>query len=147
MVDHGIRVQPDRDARSGDGWHDMLLEDLKLNLRTARANRAARASAGNDRPSVGTVRASAPWTEFRTWRRGRPFVGTILTIVAGIEMFFSGQLDLGSIPVAAGIEGLQVASIPVVMVLLGILTMFMPQHRIFYGVSSLVISVYSLIGL
>jgi hypothetical protein len=105
----------------------MLLEDLKLNIRTARR--------------------SAPWSEFRAWRQNRPFVGTLLTIVAGIEMFFSGQLDLGNIHVQVGIEGLQSTIIPVIMITLGLLTMFMPQHRIFYGVISLVVSVYSLIGL
>jgi hypothetical protein len=112
----------------------MLLEDLKLNIRTARAN-------------IHTARQSAPSSEFRAWRQKRPFVGTVLTILAGIEMFFSGQLDLGNIHVQVGIEGLQSTIIPVIMVMLGLLTMFMPQHRIFYGVISLVVSVYSLIGL
>jgi hypothetical protein len=31
-------------------------------------------------------------------------------------------------------------------VLLGLLALFMPQHRIFYGVIALVVAVYSLIG-
>jgi len=121
----------------------MLLEDLKLNLRTARAHARTRRTAA---PLTG-LKTSAPWQEFRTWRRGRPFVGAILTMLAGIEMFFSGQLDLGNIHVQVGIEGLQSTIIPVILVTLGLLTMFMPQHRIFYGVISLAVSVYSLIGL
>ena len=67
-------------------------------------------------------------------------------MLAGIEMFFSGQLDIGHIHVQVGIEGFQATVIPVALVLLGILAMLMPAHRIFYGVITLVIAVYSLIG-
>jgi len=83
---------------------------------------------------------------FPAWRCQRPFVGGILAALAGMEMFFSGQLDVGNIHVQVGIEGLQATIIPVLMVLLGILAMLMPVHRIFYGVIVLVLSVYSLIG-
>jgi hypothetical protein len=83
---------------------------------------------------------------FRTWTRGRPFVGSVLTILAGVEMFFSGQLDIGHIHVQVGVEGFQATIIPVAMILLGLLVLFMPQHRIFYGVISLVVAIYSLIG-
>ena len=83
---------------------------------------------------------------FRAWRRRRPLVGAVLTVLAGVEMFFSGQLDVGKIHVQVGIEGLQATIIPVLMVLLGVLVIAMPVHRIFYGVISLVVSVYSLIG-
>jgi hypothetical protein len=121
----------------------MLLEDLKLNIRTARARRAAVSEGTADR-QVTTGRQSSG---FRAWRAGRPFTGAVLTMIAGIELFFSGQLDLGNIHVSVGIAGLQSTVIPVIMVTLGILTIFMPQHRIFYGVISLVVSVYSLIGL
>jgi hypothetical protein len=84
--------------------------------------------------------------EFRAWSAKRPFVGSMLTILAGIEMFFSGQLDIGHIHVQVGIEGFQATIIPIALVLLGVLAMTMPVHRIFYGVISLVVAVYSLIG-
>jgi hypothetical protein len=83
---------------------------------------------------------------FGAWYRQRPFVGGVLTVLAGVEMFFSGQLDIGKIHVQVGIEGMQATIIPVVLVVLGILAVLMPVHRIFYGVISLVVSVYSLIG-
>ncbi|WP_416348806.1 DUF6114 domain-containing protein [Microbacterium sp. STN6] len=67
-------------------------------------------------------------------------------MLAGIEIFFSGQLDIGKIHVHVGIEGLQATIIPVLLVLLGILVIAMPAHRIFYGVIALVVSVYSLVG-
>ena len=90
--------------------------------------------------------ASSRLAMFSAWRCQRPFVGGILAALAGVEMFFSGQLDVGNIHVQVGIEGLQATIIPVLMVLLGILAMLMPVHRIFYGVIVLVLSVYSLIG-
>lgn len=86
------------------------------------------------------------WSDFVAWSRRRPFVGGVLTVFAGVEMFFSGQLDIGKIHVQVGIEGLQATIIPILLVVLGVLAIAMPVHRIFYGVISLVVSVYSLIG-
>jgi hypothetical protein len=83
---------------------------------------------------------------FRTWAHRRPFLGGVLVALAGAEMFFSGQLDIGKIHVQVGIEGLQATIIPVLLVLLGVLAVTMPVHRIFYGVLALAVSVYSLIG-
>ena len=83
---------------------------------------------------------------FASWRRARPFAGGVLTVLAGVELFFSGQLDIGNIHVQLGIEGFQATIIPVLLVLLGMLAVLMPVHRIFYGVISLAVSVYSLIG-
>ncbi|MFF1574751.1 DUF6114 domain-containing protein [Leifsonia sp. NPDC058292] len=85
-------------------------------------------------------------TRFGAWRRGRPFVGGLLVALSGIELFFSGQLDIGKIHVQLGLEGLQATIIPVVLVLLGVLIVTMPAHRIFYGVIALAIAVYSLVG-
>jgi hypothetical protein len=89
----------------------------------------------------------ARWTAFRAWALHRPFVGAVLTMLAGVEMFFSGQLDVGNIHVQLGIEGLQSTILPIMLLLLGLLSMLMPVHRIFYGVIALVVSVYSLVGL
>ncbi|WP_308465778.1 DUF6114 domain-containing protein [Rathayibacter soli] len=86
------------------------------------------------------------WHAFRAWARKRPFVGGTLTVLSGVEIFFSGQLDIGNLHVQLGIEGLQSTIIPVLLVLLGVLVILMPTHRIFYGVLSLAIAVYSLIG-
>lgn len=98
------------------------------------------------RPDVAERMTTSPWAAFRAWRRGRPFAGGVLTSLAGVEMFFSGQLDVGKIHVQVGIEGLQATIIPLLLVLLGILAVTMPVHRIFYGVIALSVSVYSLIG-
>jgi hypothetical protein len=101
------------------------------------------AKAANRLAAAATRAGSTP---FSAWRRNRPFVGGLLTVLAGIEMFFSGQLDIGKIHVQVGIEGFQATVIPIMLVVLGILAVLMPVHRIFYGVISLVVSVYSLVG-
>ncbi|MEV4738305.1 MULTISPECIES: DUF6114 domain-containing protein [unclassified Microbacterium] len=83
---------------------------------------------------------------FRAWCRQRPFIGGILVALGGIEMLFSGQLDIGHLHVQLGIEGLQATIIPVVLLLLGILAITMPAHHVFYGVIALAVALYSLIG-
>ena len=90
--------------------------------------------------------ATGAWARFRAWRRRRPFAGGVLTALGGIELFFSGQLDIGRIHVQLGIEGLQATIIPILLVLLGVLAIAMPAHRIFYGVIALAVAVYSLVG-
>lgn len=55
--------------------------------------------------------------------------------LGGIEMFFSGQLDIGHLHVQLGIEGLQATIIPIALLLLGILAVTMPAHHVFYGIS------------
>lgn len=83
---------------------------------------------------------------FRRWRRQRPFIGGLLVILGGIELFFSGQLDTGNLHIQLGIEGLQATIIPITLVVLGVLAMAMPVHHVFYGILALIIAVYSLVG-
>jgi hypothetical protein len=92
-----------------------------------------------------TVVAPA-WRTFRTWAKQRPFVGGLLIALGGLELFFSGQLDLGNIRIQLGIEGLQATIIPAVLVLLGVLAMLMPQHHVFYGVIALAVAIYAIVG-
>jgi len=86
------------------------------------------------------------WSRFIAWCRRRPFIGGVLVTLAGVEMFFSGQLDVGHIHVQLGIEGFQATVIPIALVLLGALAIAMPAHHVFYGVLALVVAVYSLVG-
>ncbi|WP_208094723.1 DUF6114 domain-containing protein [Brevibacterium limosum] len=83
---------------------------------------------------------------FKHWRRQRPFIGGVLAVLGGIELFFSGQLDLGNMQIQFGIEGLQATVIPIVIVVLALLSIFRPTHHVFYGIIGLVLAVYSLIG-
>ena len=90
--------------------------------------------------------APEPARGFRHWRRQRPFAGGLLVALGGVEMFFSGQLDIGHLHVQLGIEGLQATVIPIALLLLGILAVTMPAHHVFYGILALVVAIYSLIG-
>ena len=94
----------------------------------------------------GTDAAPGARARFRAWRRRRPFWGGLLTALGGVELFFSGQLDIGKIHVQLGIEGLQATIIPILLVVLGVLVIAMPAHRIFYGIIALAVAVYSLVG-
>jgi hypothetical protein len=90
--------------------------------------------------------SGAPVTGFRAWRRERPLVGGILLALAGVEMFFSGQLDLGNIHISMGFEGFQATVIPALLAVLGILAIVTPSQHLFYGIFALVLAVYSLVG-
>jgi len=80
------------------------------------------------------------------WRTRRPLVGGILLVLSGIEMFFSGQLDLGNIRIQMGFEGFQATVIPALLAVLGVLVIVTPAQRMFYGVFALILGVYSLVG-
>ncbi|MDR2996903.1 MAG: DUF6114 domain-containing protein [Microbacterium sp.] len=96
--------------------------------------------------AAGASAQPGAWQRFRAWAKRRPFIGGLLVVIAGFEMFFSGQLDIGHLHVQLGIEGLQATIIPIALVLLGILAIFMPVHHVFYGVLALAVALYSLIG-
>lgn len=83
---------------------------------------------------------------FRSWRRQRPFIGGVLVILGGIELFFSGQLDTGNLQIQFGIEGLQATVVPIALVALGLFAIYKPTHHMFYGIIALVLAVYSLVG-
>jgi hypothetical protein len=91
-------------------------------------------------------RVGSGWRSFRTWARQRPFVGGLLIALGGVELFFSGQLDLGNIHIQLGIEGLQATVIPAVLVVLGVVSALMPQHHVFYGVFALALALYAIVG-
>ncbi|MEU4361332.1 DUF6114 domain-containing protein [Promicromonospora sp. NPDC023987] len=105
------------------------------------------ASAG--RPGLRTKLAD--WRrDFRPWRKQRPFVGGVLVALAGLEMLLSGPIKLDqlgmNVVLQFGVEGAQATILPLTLVLLGILSIAQPVHRIFYGVIALAISVYSIAG-
>lgn len=93
----------------------------------------------------------ADWRrDFRPWREQRPFVGGVLVALAGLEMLLSGPIRLDqlgmNIVLQFGMEGAQATLLPITLILLGILSIAQPVHRIFYGVIALAISVYSIAG-
>lgn len=87
------------------------------------------------------------WRAFRRWRRARPFWGGLLLLLAGGELFLSGNMDLGNIQMHVGPEGFLSYLLPLIEVACGLLVWFTPAQRLFYAIVAAITSVYSLIGL
>ena len=83
---------------------------------------------------------------FRRWRKSRPFWGGLLLIAAGIEIFYSGNLNLGNIQIHLGLNGFKSYIIPLVVVLCGALTWATPTQRMFYGIIGTAAAVYSVVS-
>jgi hypothetical protein len=83
---------------------------------------------------------------FRRWRKSRPFWGGLLLILAGIEIFYSGNLNLGNIQIHLGLNGFKSYIIPLVVVLCGALTWATPAQRMFYGIIGTAATVYSIVS-
>ncbi|MWB99628.1 DUF6114 domain-containing protein [Agromyces seonyuensis] len=80
------------------------------------------------------------------WYRSRPVIGGALTILGGIAMFGSSQLELGGMTVHVGIEGAQAMILPAVLIVCGALAVLSPAQHLFYGIVAMIIAVYSLVG-
>ena len=83
---------------------------------------------------------------FRRWRKSRPFWGGLLLILAGVEIFYSGNLNLGNIQIHLGLNGFKSYIIPLVVVLCGALTWATPAQRMFYGIIGTAAAVYSVVS-
>src|SRR5262245_19797897 len=83
---------------------------------------------------------------FRKWRKSRPFWGGLLLILAGLEIFYSGNLNLGNIQIHLGLIGFKSYIIPLVVVLCGVLTWVTPSQRLFYGIVGNAAVVYSIVS-
>jgi hypothetical protein len=92
----------------------------------------------------GFVRA---WRKFSRWRKGRPFWGGLLLLLSGLELFLSGNMNLGALQVHFGPTGFLSYVIPAMLLLCGVMTWATPNLRLFYGVLGSLVAVYSLIGL
>lgn len=91
------------------------------------------------------ARSVAALGGFGPWRRRRPFLGGVLTILAGIEMLFSGPIDLEHLQLQVGFAGAQATVLPAVLIALGALAIAHPVQHLFYGIVSLVVAVSSLV--
>lgn len=93
------------------------------------------------------VRPAGAWQKFRGWRRSRPFWGGLLLILSGLELFLSGNMNLGALQVHVGATGFLSYVIPAMLVLCGGGALITPHLRLFYGIVGALVAVYSLIGL
>lgn len=94
----------------------------------------------------GTGRSTRDRRGFRPWRRGRPFSGGLLTLLAGVEIFGTTQLGGLGLEFHTGPTGFLSWLIPAILVACGLLMWFSPQQRVFYAVVALVTAVFSLIA-
>src|SRR5262245_3862494 len=94
---------------------------------------------------------NSSWTngrlQFRLWRQSRPFWGGLLLLVAGIELFFSANMDLGAIQFHLGPEGFLSYLLPVLLLVCGTLVWLTPNQRVFYAIVGTLTAVYALVGL
>ncbi|UOE45727.1 DUF6114 domain-containing protein [Agromyces larvae] len=116
-----------------DAQPDALTSPFDAPARTARRGRARSRTADES-------------GRFPTWFRSRPTIGGLITVLGGVAMFFSSQLQLGGMTVHVGIEGAQAMILPAVLVVCGLLAILSPAQHVFYGIVALIISVYSLVG-
>lgn len=87
------------------------------------------------------------WRKFSLWRKGRPFWGGLFMLLSGLELFLSGNMNLGALQVHFGPTGFLSYVIPAMLLLCGLMAWATPNLRLFYGVLGSLVAVYSLIGL
>jgi hypothetical protein len=94
-------------------------------------------------PDAAEAWAPAPrWSRrarlgFRSWRHSRPFWGGLLALLGGGEIIFTYKAPMALV-MHFGLYGLAGYLVPGVLVLLGMLIVFDPQHRTFYSVLAVV---------
>src|SRR5262249_61013929 len=74
------------------------------------------------------------WRSFRRRRRARPFWSGLFLLLSGLELFLSGNMNLGALQVHIGPTGFLSYVIPAILVLCGLMTWMTPNLRLFYGI-------------
>jgi len=69
---------------------------------------------------------------FRRWRGSRPFWGGLLVVLGGGEIIFTYKAPMALV-MHFGLYGLAGYLVPALLVVLGLLILFDPQHRTFYS--------------
>ncbi|WP_164842504.1 DUF6114 domain-containing protein [Actinoplanes solisilvae] len=86
-------------------------------------------------------------SEFRRWRRKRPFWGGFFLVLAAVELLYSANMNLGNLEVHLGPQGFLSYLLPLLLLLCGLLSWFTPAQRIFYGIIALLTALYTFVGL
>jgi hypothetical protein len=86
------------------------------------------------------------WQRFRAWRRSRPFWGGVLTVLAGLELVGSMNLELAGGHISIGQEGFPAYLVAFTLIIAGPLAWAMPAQRHFYGLVACFVALYSLVG-
>ncbi|WP_030442601.1 DUF6114 domain-containing protein [Actinoplanes subtropicus] len=86
------------------------------------------------------------WAKFRHWRRRRPFWGCLFFLLAGLEILYTANMDLGNLQIHMGQQGFLSYVVPVVLILCAVLCAITPAQRLFYGIVGVLTALYSFIG-
>ncbi|WP_235980875.1 DUF6114 domain-containing protein [Streptomyces albidus (ex Kaewkla and Franco 2022)] len=84
------------------------------------------------------------WRRWRGWRRGRPFWGGLLTVVAGAEI---GVIPLAPLKVMLhqGTAGIPSVVLALILVVLGLSAWFSPQYRGLAGILTVLLAAAALV--
>jgi len=84
------------------------------------------------------------WRRWRGWRRGRPFWGGLLTVLAGAEI---GVIPLAPMKVMLhqGTAGIPSVVLALIMVVLGLSAWFAPQYRGLAGIITVLLAAAALV--
>jgi hypothetical protein len=79
---------------------------------------------------------------FWQWRHARPFWGGLFVFLGGAEIFLTVKAPL-PVVVHVGMQGFIGYLVPIVLALLGLLTIFSPAQRLFYSMVAAVLALAS----
>ena len=112
------------------------------------AGSVTQAGPGAARAVPAARRRRARMRQWQAWRRGRPFWGGMLMVLAGLELFalpLSGVLVHGAVRLVIyiGIGGVFGALIGVLLIVAGLATWFNSMHKTFYSIAGIVLGIVS----
>lgn len=80
---------------------------------------------------------------FRHWRKGRPFVGGLLAILAGVELLAAPITSLG-VMIHEGVAGFSASFFGPLLVVFGLAVWFAPAYRLFAGIATILLGLIAL---
>ena len=86
--------------------------------------------------------ARRAWRAWRRWRRSRPFWGGLLVLLAGLWIFATVRAPL-PVVLKVGLQGFIGYLIPLILALLGLLLWFNREHRVFYSILAMMLTLAS----
>ncbi|MFI0741424.1 DUF6114 domain-containing protein [Streptomyces sp. NPDC021100] len=92
----------------------------------------------------GTEARRHPWPAWRTWRKGRPFWGGLLSTLAGAEIC---AIPLGPLKImlVQGVTGILSILMGLVMIMMGLSAWFAPSYRMFAGIVTVMCAAAALV--
>jgi hypothetical protein len=80
---------------------------------------------------------------FRHWRKGRPFVGGLLAILAGVELLAAPITSLG-VMIHEGVAGFSASFFGPLLIVFGLAVWYAPAYRLFAGIATILLGLIAL---